>query len=102
MRRTTIALALGAIILLLSLTVSSSYQWATANLQGTIVYSERGVGFPLQFVLYEVASPVGPSSYFKVDPFYLIADLLVWVILAYGALYLLNLPKRREVVAPSV
>ena len=100
MQRSTIAIAVGTAILLLSLTVSFNYEWATANSQGPITYSQRGAGLPLQYVNFEVASPVGPSSYFKVDAVYLIVDFLVWVGLAYAALYLANVP-RREVIAPS-
>jgi hypothetical protein len=101
MHRSTVAIALGTVIVLLSLTVSFSFQWVTANTQGPITYSQRGAGLPLQYVIFEVASPVGPSSYFKVDAFYLLVDFLVWVALAYGALLLLNLPKRRDASAPT-
>lgn len=101
MQRSTIAIAVGVVILLLSLTVSFSYQWVTSNLQGPITYSEKGAGLPLQFVIFEVASPVGPSSFFKVDALYLVVDFLVWVCVAYGALYLLDLPKRKEGVVPG-
>ncbi len=101
MQRSTIAIAAGAVILLLSLSVSFSYQWVTSNSRGPITYSEKGAGLPLQFVLFEVASPVGPSSFFKVNAFYLIVDFLVWVCLAYGALYLINLPKRKEGAVPG-
>lgn len=101
MQRSTIAIAAGAVILLLSMTISFSYQWVTSNSQGPITYSEKGAGLPFQFVLFEVASPVGPSSFFKVDAFYLIVDFLVWVCVAYGALYLLNLPKRKEGAMPG-
>jgi len=93
MQRSTMAIAAGTVMLLLSLTVSFSYQWVTANSQGPITYSAKGAGLPLQYVIFELASPVGPSSYFKVDVLSLIVDFLVWVCLAYGALYLLKLPK---------
>jgi hypothetical protein len=102
MHRITLAIASGVVILLLSLTVAFSYQWVTANTQGSITYSEKGAGLPFQSVQFEVASPVGPSSYFKVDPFLLVVDFLVWACLAYGVLYLLNLPRRNEGTVASV
>jgi len=84
-----------------SLTVSSQYDWVTSNLQGPITYVVRGEGLPLQFVLVQVSSPVGPSSFTKVDPLFLIVDFLVWAFVAYGALYLLKLPRQDAAKPPS-
>jgi hypothetical protein len=96
MQRGTISIVAAIVIVLLSLTVSFSYQWVTANTQGPITYSEKGEGLPFQYVIYEVASPVGTSSHFKVDPFFLVVDFLVWACVAYGALYALKLPRRKD------
>jgi hypothetical protein len=108
MQRGTIAIVVAVVLLLVSLTVSSQYDWTTSNLQGPITYVVRGEGLPLQFVLVQVSSPtwpksssVWPNSFFKVDPLSMVVDLFVWAFVAYGALYLLKLPRQDAAKPPS-
>ena len=93
MQRSTISILLGISLLILGLGASFQTQWVTSNSQGPITYTVREAGLPLQWILFEVSSPVGPSSYFKLDPLLMAVDLVIWACVAYGALYLLKLPR---------
>jgi hypothetical protein len=93
-----ISVLAAAFLLVASLGASFQGRWATSNSQGPITYTVREAGLPLQYVILEVSSPVGPSSFFKVDLLLLVSDFVIWACLAYGILYLLRLPKKA--VAP--
>ncbi|HVP24092.1 MAG TPA: hypothetical protein VMS77_09310 [Conexivisphaerales archaeon] len=94
MDRETLSVIAGLVVLMLSLGASSTYAWVTSNSQGPITYSVRELGLPLPYVLFELSSPVGPSSYFKLDPLLLLVDLAIWTVIAYAALYFLKMPRR--------
>jgi hypothetical protein len=85
---------LDVVLVLLSLAVSSSSTWATSNSQGPISYKLVGAGFPLPYVLLQMyPAKVGPSSYVQVDPLFLVADLVFWLLICFVA-FRLWMPKR--------
>jgi len=86
MNRTLEATVVGVAVLLATLAFSYQYQWNATNSNGLVTYDMRAAGLPLQYLQFEVSSPVGPSSYFKVDTFSFVLDLLVWVGVAYVGL----------------
>ena len=101
MKRSTISVIAAVVILLGSLAVSTQFEWVASNSQGPITYTVRGAGLPLQFIQSEVGSPVGASSYFKVDAAYLAVDFLVWALVAFLVLHLLKIPKPAVHAPPS-
>ena len=94
MQRSTISILIALVLVLVSLGASYQTKWVTSNSQGPITYTVREAGLPLQYVLFEVSSPVGPSSYFKVDLLLLVVDFAIWACLAYGILYVMKVPKK--------
>ncbi len=93
LQRSTISVLLAILLTVICLGVSFQSQWATSNSQGLITYTVREAGLPFQWMLFEVSSPVGPSSFFKVDPVLLVIDFVIWACVTYGVLYVLKLPR---------
>jgi hypothetical protein len=90
-----IAVVLGFLFLLASAAYSYEYIDKTSNLQGEISYSMRAYGLPLQYAYSELhcSCSTGASSYIKLSPGLLVADLIFWSVVGYALLYLLE--KRR-------
>jgi uncharacterized membrane protein len=93
-KRLHVALLISLILLLVSLAYSYEYTWETQNSTGKIAYVNKAAGLPLQFLTIEVSSPVGPSSFVKVDPLLTIINVLFWFLVAYGLTTVFSLKKR--------
>jgi hypothetical protein len=99
--RESLKVLLGGLALLLgSLAYGYQYVWNAVNTNGEIAYQVWAAGLPLQYVEAELSSPVGASSYVRVDPVWLVLDLVFWMIVVDLGLRL-SRTKAKANSAPS-